>query len=62
VLALGALFMSAGAVSAMLGVAYVIWAVLLVTWALCLYKAYTTARWKLPLAGHFAERLALRRA
>jgi uncharacterized membrane protein len=62
VLALGALLVSAGAVSLMLGVAYVIWIVLLIAWALCLYKAYTEDRWKLPLAGDFAERFAVRRA
>ena len=61
VLALGALLVSAGAVSLMLGVAYVIWIVLLIAWALCLYKAYTEDRWKLPLAGDFAERFAVRR-
>jgi len=61
VLALGALLVSAGAVSLMLGVAYVIWVVLLIAWALCLYKAYTEDRWKLPLAGDFAERFATRR-
>lgn len=59
-LAIGALFVSAGAVSAMLGVAYVIWAVILVVWALCLYKAYTSDRWTLPLAGDVAARFARR--
>jgi uncharacterized membrane protein len=61
VLAFAALFVSAGAVSAMLGVAYVIWMVIIVTWALCLFKATTADHWKLPLAGDYAERLALRR-
>jgi uncharacterized membrane protein len=32
----------------------------LVAWALCLFKAFGGAAWKLPLAGDYAERLALR--
>jgi len=59
-LAIAALFVSAAAVSIMLGVAYVLWVVLLIAWAICLYKAYSEERWKLPLAGDYAERLALR--
>jgi uncharacterized membrane protein len=62
VLAFAALFVSATAVSLMVGVASVIWIVLLIVWAICLYKAYTDAHWKLPLAGDYAERFALRRA
>lgn len=57
-LAVGALFVSATAVSAMLFVAYVLWIVLALVWALCLYKAYAGRRWKLPLAGACAERRA----
>lgn len=56
-----ALFVSAAAVTAMVGVATVLWIVLLLAWAICLYKAYSGGRWKLPLAGGYAERLALRR-
>jgi uncharacterized membrane protein len=58
VLAFAALFISAALVSVMVAVSYVIWIVLLVTWALCLFKAYTDDRWKLPLAGDYAERFA----
>ena len=56
-----ALFVSAAAVTAMVGVATVLWIVLLLAWAICLYQAYSGGRWKLPLAGDYAERLALRR-
>jgi uncharacterized membrane protein len=35
----------------MVGVASVLWIVLLLAWAICLWKAYTEERWKLPLAG-----------
>ena len=59
-LGLAALFVSATAVSVMVGVASVIWIVLLVVWAICLYKAYSGERWKLPLAGEYAERFATR--
>ena len=55
------LFVSATAVSVMVGVASVLWLVLLLTWALCLWKALSGERWKLPLAGDYAERFAMRR-
>ena len=57
VLALAAIFVSATAVSLMVGVATVIWIVLAIVWALCLWKAWSGGRWKLPLAGDYAERL-----
>jgi uncharacterized membrane protein len=57
----GMLFVSATAVSVMVGVASVLWLVLLITWALCLWKALSGERWKLPLAGDYAERFATRR-
>jgi len=56
VLAFVALFVSATAVSVMVGVATVIWIVLVIVWALCLWKAFAGGRWKLPLAGDYAER------
>jgi uncharacterized membrane protein len=55
-LAFVALFVSATAVSVMVGVATVIWIVLVIVWALCLWKAFAGGRWKLPLAGDYAER------
>ena len=55
-LAFIALFVSAAAVSLMVGVATVIWIVLVIVWALCLWKAFGGGRWKLPLAGAYAER------
>ena len=39
-LAVAALFVSAAAVSVMIGVASLLWIVLLVVWAICLYQAY----------------------
>jgi uncharacterized membrane protein len=55
-LAVAALFVSAAAVSVMIGVASLLWIVLLVVWAICLYQAYTGGRLKLPIAGNLAER------
>jgi uncharacterized membrane protein len=57
ILAFAALFVSASAVSVMFGVAAVIWIVLAMVWALCLWKAWSGERWKLPIAGDYAERL-----
>jgi uncharacterized membrane protein len=57
VLAFAALFISATAVSVMVAVATVIWIVLAIVWVLCLWKALSGERWKLPLAGDYAERL-----
>jgi uncharacterized membrane protein len=57
-LAFAALFVSATAVTLMVGVATVIWIVLVLVWAICLFKAWSGERWKLPLVGDFAERFA----
>ena len=62
VLAAMALFVSAAAVTLMFGVATVIWIVLGLVWAICLWKAYSGERWRLPLAGDYAERFASRQA
>ncbi len=62
VIAFAMIFVSAAAVSVMVGVASVLWLVLLIAWALCLWKALSGERWKLPLAGDYAERFAARRA
>ena len=61
VIAFAMIFVSAAAVSVMVGVASVLWLVLLIAWALCLWKALSGERWKLPLAGDYAERFAARR-
>ena len=56
-LAFVALFVSATAVSLMVGVATVIWIVLALVWVICLVKAWSGERWKLPIVGDYAERL-----
>ncbi len=58
VLAFAALFVSATGVSLMVRVSTAIWLALLVVWAICLWKAVSGERWKLPLAGEYAERIA----
>jgi uncharacterized membrane protein len=57
-LAVVALFQSATAMLVMLRIAMAIGVVLAVVWALCLWKAFAGGRWKLPLAGDYAERRA----
>jgi uncharacterized membrane protein len=54
--AVAALFVSAAAVSALLAIGSVLWIVLAIVWAICLYKASAGGRWKLPLLGDLAER------
>jgi uncharacterized membrane protein len=56
-LGIAALLVSATAVSVMVRVAAVLWIVLLIVWAICLWKAATGERWHRPLAGEYAERL-----
>ena len=56
VLALVAIFVSATVVTLMFSVANVIWIVLALVWLICLWKAWSGERWKLPLAGDYAER------
>jgi uncharacterized membrane protein len=58
VMAFVALFVSATGVSLLVRVSTAIWLALLVVWAICLWKAVSGERWKLPLAGAYAERMA----
>ena len=60
VLGAAALFVSAAVVTMMFTVASVLWIVLAIVWAICLWKAYSGERWKLPIAGDYAERFATR--
>ena len=57
-LAVAAVFFSATAMLVMLNVATAIAGVLAIVWAICLWKAFAGGRWKLPLAGGYAERRA----
>jgi len=51
-----ALLVSATALTVMFALASGIWIVLAIVWALCLWKAHAGGRWKLPIAGDYAER------
>src|SRR5215217_1586887 len=59
-LALLALFLSATAMLVMIRVATALSVVLVIVWLICLWKAFAGGRWKLPLAGEYAERKAVR--
>ena len=59
-LAFGAVIVSATAFRVLLMISWVAWALWIVCWALCLIKAFTRRRWKMPIAGGYAERLAAR--
>jgi uncharacterized membrane protein len=56
-----AIFVSATAVMVFVGVATAIWGVLVIAWALCLWKALSGERWTLPLAGRYADRRVTQR-
>jgi uncharacterized membrane protein len=51
---------SATALRVLLIVTWVVWALWIVCWATCLVNAFTRRRWKLPLAGAYAERISAR--
>jgi len=51
-----AMFVSATLVTVLFNVAAVIWIVLVIVTLLCAWKAWSGARWSLPLAGEYAER------
>jgi uncharacterized membrane protein len=55
-----AILVSAMAFRVLLMVTWVVWALWIVCWAICLVKAFTRRRWKLPIAGAYAERLSAR--
>jgi uncharacterized membrane protein len=57
-LAFAALFVTVAGFALLMWIARVIWAGWVVLWMICLFKAYTGERWKMPLAGDLAERLA----
>ena len=55
-LALVGLFVSATAMLVMVRLSTVLSVILVIVWALCVWKAFAGGRWKLPLAGDYAER------
>jgi uncharacterized membrane protein len=59
-LAFGSIVISATAFQVLKWFAWVTWALWIACWATCLWKAFTRRRWKLPIAGAYAERLSAR--
>jgi uncharacterized membrane protein len=59
-LAFASLIVSATAFEILIGVTVVAWLAWIACWGFCLWKALTRRRWKLPIAGAYAERLSAR--
>ena len=59
-LAFALLLVSAAAFRALMVTTAALWGVWIVCWVLCLVKAFMRRRWKLPIAGAWAERLSTR--
>jgi uncharacterized membrane protein len=55
--AFAAIVVSAALFRILLYTGWAVWIAWIVLWVLCLVKAYRGQRWKLPLAGDYAERL-----
>lgn len=60
VLAFASMAVSAAAARGLMIAAWAAWALWVVCWAVCIVKAFTRRRWKLPIAGACAERLSAR--
>jgi uncharacterized membrane protein len=57
-LAFASVIVSATAFRSLLLVSWIAWVVWILVWAVCVVKAFTGRRWKLPIAGAYAERLS----
>jgi uncharacterized membrane protein len=62
VMAFASVIVSATVFRTLIIVSWMAWGLWIVCWAICLVKAFTRRRWKLPIAGAYAERLASRAA
>ena len=58
ILAFGSVIVSATAFRVLIGAMWASWALWIVCWVVCLVKAFTRRRWKMPIAGAHAERLS----
>jgi uncharacterized membrane protein len=58
VVAFASLVVSAAVFRTLLVASWVAWALWIVSWGICLVKAFSRRRWKLPIAGTYAERLS----
>jgi uncharacterized membrane protein len=60
-LAVASVLVSAAAFRTLMVVSWTLGALWIVCWMLCMAQAFTRRRWKLPIAGRYAERLTERR-
>jgi uncharacterized membrane protein len=60
--AVAAVLFSAAAFRALLVVSWTLWALWIACWIVCMTQAFTRRRWKLPIAGTYAERMTVRAA
>jgi len=58
--AFASIVLSAALFKALLYTGWILWIAWIVLWLTCMLKAYQGQLWKLPLAGDFVERKALR--
>ena len=59
-LAFASVIVSATAFRVLLVTSWVVWICWILVWALCVVRALTRRRWRLPIAGSYAERLSAR--
>lgn len=56
--AFAAIVISAALFRALLYAGWAVWIAWILLWVVCIVKAYQGQRWKLPLAGDYAERVS----
>jgi len=59
-LAFASVIVSATAFRTLLITSWIVWVFWILVWAVCVVRAFTRRRWKLPIAGPYAERLSAR--
>jgi len=59
-LAFASVIVSATAFRTLLITSWIVWVFWILVWAVCVVRAFTRRRWKLPIAGGYAERLSAR--
>jgi len=59
-LAFASVIVSATAFRTLLITSWIVWVFWILVWAVCVVRAFTRRRWKLPIAGTYAERLSAR--
>jgi len=59
-LSFASVIVSATAFRALLITTWIVWVLWMLLWAVCVVRAFTRRRWKLPIAGGYAERLSAR--